>query len=550
MPLSTKFLRRPLTLLLTSPTTIPFLTLIYVAAGISFVWSGYTLNNEGLLTHYWASWARQDFLPVFFYQKVKPILCALYAPITALGSRATLTAHVIVAATSIPLIAATARALGHRLPNLPAFLIAFSPVYFYGGSAGFSNIDAVVGIVLVFYLLEARQQPVVAGLVAGLLPWVRFELAMFTAGVGLYGLFRVRDWRLLFGLAVFPLTYAITGALYHDDLMWLSHFPPSAPFDPNNPIYAGQHIGLQYLLEPAVALTPATALAATLVVARLARFERAVLAYALLSALAMNVLPILRVGNFGSSQRYSLHILPALALLIGRAMDPWWEKQRPSASALVGAFVLAIWVATRQAEGLTAPLIIITTCAAVLAAAWVRAGELALVLTLSLVVVGPWLPRQDEVTRSATAPYLDPMIAWLDEHPELDRFPLYTNAQLLAPQLERLATPREVYVMAGIDMARELVSLTNPDNGQRERIRYFAATDLYGRMLLPPFAPDDLPSNALLVLRVEPRLSLLLPEVAWSSRLEILTETPRIRMARIRPTAPTTPTLVKEPLHE
>src|SRR5207248_3168175 len=124
-------------------------------------------------------------------------LCALYLPRSAAGVHWTLVAHVVVAALSLPMLAAIARALGYRLPNLPALAIALSPLYFYGGPAGLSNTDGAVGICLTLYLLCARRRPVVAGVEAGLLPWVRSELAIFSAVLALHGLLVRRDRALL-----------------------------------------------------------------------------------------------------------------------------------------------------------------------------------------------------------------------------------------------------------------------------------------------------------------------------------------------------------------
>jgi hypothetical protein len=522
--------------LLSDPAAIPLLTAAYVASGIVLVLTDYTLNNEGLLTHYSASWARRDFLPVFFFQKVRPVLCALYAAISAGGPRATLVAHVAVAAMAIPMMAATARSLGHRLPNLPALAVALSPVYFYGGPAGLSNVDGVVGIALVLYLLCARRLPLAAALVAGLLPWIRFELATFSAVMALYLLATEGERSTLFGMVVFPFAYIGAGALYHHDALWIVHFPPSAPFDPGNPIYQGQLIGLRYLLEPALALTPAVALVAGFRLGRLRRIERALLAYAVLTLVAMNVLPIFRIGNFGDSPRYSLHALPALALLIGRALDPWWDGERPGFTSLLGTALLGVWVATREPDG--HPFwILMAVYTLILAAAWLRAGTVAAALTAALILAGPLFPFRTSVIQKVVAPYLDPMSAWLKAHPELRARPIYTNAQLLAPFLERYLPGASVYHMAGIDMARDLNLLTNPDNGQRARIRQLCASDLYGKTLFPPFTPEDLPGDALLALRMDPRLPLLLPSATWSSRLELLVETPTFRIARIRPAA-------------
>src|SRR5262249_8426951 len=158
--------RRAIWFLLTDPAVVPLLTALYVAIGVAFVLSDYTLNNEGLLTHYWASWLRQEFAAVLFFQRTKPVLCLLYAPASAGGPWAAVVAHTVVAATTIPMTAAIGRALGLGLPNFPALAVALSPVYFFGGPAGVSNVDAVTGITLVVYLLCMRRLPFAAGVVA------------------------------------------------------------------------------------------------------------------------------------------------------------------------------------------------------------------------------------------------------------------------------------------------------------------------------------------------------------------------------------------------
>ena len=526
--------RRVTGFLLTAPAALLLLAAVYVAVGIFFVLTDYTLNNEGVLIHYYASWARRDFVPVFFFQRVHPVLCALFAPISAGGARLTLVTHVVVAATTIPMMAATARSLGLRLPNLPAFVVALSPLYFLGGPAGFSNVDGVVGIVLVLYLLCVRRQAFAAGVVVGLLPWVRFELATFSAVMALYALATARARPMLLGMALFPLAYAGAGVFYHQDVLWMARFPGSVPYDAGNPIYQNQKIGLQYLLEPVVAVTPLAALAAAVRLGRLEPLEIVLLAYAALTAVMMNLLPIFHVANFGAMPRYLLHILPALALLVGRVVERWWEGEPPRAVVVLVTALLALWVATRQLDG-RATEILSGAYALVLALAWLRAGTLATVAALALAAVGPLLPLRTEVTREATARYLDPILAWLQAHPARGADPIYTNGQLLALFLERRLPRADVHHMAGTDMARELTLLTNQDNGQRDRIRQLCAVDLYGRTVFPPLAPEDLPSDALLALREDVRLPLLLPPATWSSRREMLFETPDCRIARLRP---------------
>jgi len=90
--------------------------------------------------------------------------------------------------------------------------------------------------------------------------------------------------------------------------------------------------------------------------------------------------------------------------------------------------------------------------------------------------------------------------------------------------------------MLGKEMLYETGFLINAGNGQLDRLAKLSGTEFYGKQLLPPFAPDDIPGNALLILRVDNhRLDQLLPPATWSPRLEVIAETPHYRIARVRP---------------
>src|SRR4029077_7200894 len=108
-------------------------------------------------------------------------------------------------------------------------------------------------------------------------------------------------------MVMFPLAYLGSGALYHHDVLWFVHFPPSTPWEPGNPIANNQLVGLSYLLEPAAALPPVASLAVAVPFGRLTRIEHLLLAYGIVMAVAMNVLAILHVGSYGDSPRYLLH---------------------------------------------------------------------------------------------------------------------------------------------------------------------------------------------------------------------------------------------------
>ncbi len=197
-----------------------------------------------------------------------------------------------------------------------------------------------------------------------------------------------------------------------------------------------------------------------------------------------------------------------------------------------------MWVGTRRQDPNAAQILLVTQ-GLVLAAVYLRAGTLVAALAVMIVLVGPVLPLRTELTQADTARYLAPMTAWLKGHPQERAAPIYTNAQLLAPYLEHHLPGTDVYHMAGPDMVRELALSTDESNGQRERLLRLSRTDCYGKTLWPPFTPDDLPADAILALRSDARLPLLLPPAVWGPRLEPLVQTPDYQIARLRPgTAP------------
>jgi hypothetical protein len=173
--------------------------------------------------------------------------------------------------------------------------------------------------------------------------------------------------------------------------------------------------------------------------------------------------------------------------------------------------------------------------------AWLRPGALAVMLVTALTALGPLLPVRFEVGRALTAAYLDPMVDWLESHPSEAANPIYTNSQLLAPFLYARGHPayKNVSFVVSSEMIHELLFLTNADNGQRERILRLGMENLYGKSVVGPVTPDALPGGSLLALRLENRLPLLFPDEVWAPRLEVLAESPRFRIARLRPdTAP------------
>jgi hypothetical protein len=293
-------------------------------------------------------------------------------------------------------------------------------------------------------------------------------------------------------------------------------------------------IGVRYFLEPLLAVTPIVPVVVALRPAHLQPIERTLVLYVVAAAVVMNVLPIFHIGNFGTVPRYSLVLLPALALLAGRAVEPWWRGERPAIATLAAMFVLAVWLATRQQDGTAAAVLLVGNLLLIAAAAR-PLGTAAVAVAAALMMAGLLLPIHRDVGRSLTASYLEPMVDSLRRHRDRISGPVLTNAQLLSSFAESRLPGADVRFVVPIDMSRDMVLLTNPANGQREEIHRLCETAFYGRTLFGPIRPDDVPADAVFALRVEPRLQLLLPEEVWGSRLEVLEETPVYRLARVLP---------------
>lgn len=493
---------------------------VYVAFGLLFVATDYALNDEGLCIYIFGMWARLDFIPAFFFQKAKPVLELVYLLPSAGGVRGTMAVHVLLAACAMPVFAAVARKLGHSAPNLPAFIVAFSPLYFYGGAAGIENVDGVLGTVLFLYLLVVRENELWAGVVLGMLPWVRHELALLAAIFFVRAVVMDRSRRLAAGILVFPVLFTLAGVVYHRDPLWLLHFPPTTAVPmPGNPVWAP--VTPSTTLENLLSVSPLAALAFAVRLRQLRPVERTLMLFAAVWLVLLTVLPIWRVGNFGFVARYALQLLPALALFASRALDRWREGERPGladVAFLAGLFVL--WLVPHQL--LVGVALALAGVIAVFVLARTGRANAAVVASVLLACAGPALPNDEQLTTAKSASYLAPMTEWLRDGQARTSKPIYTNAHLLAAHLGSAAALPGVDVryLVGVDMNYDLIHLTDPANGQTAAIRALAKRELYGRGVLPDtLDPERIPDGALFLLRTDPRVVLLLPPARWSSHL-------------------------------
>lgn len=511
---------------LTSRRIAWLLAAAYVAWGLGFVATDHVLNDEGLFTHTWASALRAAPLDVFFFQKAKPAVSVLYAPFAALGVRATMTAHVLVAAAALPLAAAVARALGARAPNLAALAVGASPLHFVCGASGVSNTDGVTGALVVLWLLTVRRADVLAGLTLAALPWVRSELGLFCVFVAAWGIAARRP-RFVGAAAAAVSAYALAGAAWHHDAAWLAHFPgATAKPMPGNPVWIAVTLGV--FPATLVATTPFVFVAAASPWRALSTLERVLAAHAVTWLVAMALLVEFKLANFGFVPRYALPALPALALLAARAPDVLGANPRPRrVVAATVATVAAAWGAGSFAWSGAVGVALAAWCVALALAARGRVAA-ALSTVLGLALVAPALPNRLDMTRHDLAPYLPAMTEWLTKHRAEIAGPVYTNSPLLAVYLRHRggADAPNVTFLVGRDQLFEVTALTDERNGQREAIRGVLVDDLNGgRAMLPDDVKlDAFAEGAIFALRNDKRIDLLLPPGEWGPHFEPLVD--------------------------
>ena len=521
-----------------SRTALGVLTAAFAVTGLLLVAGGRVLYDEGLLTYGFARWLFLDPAPAFFFQKIKPITSAVFALPSLGGLNAMLAVHVLVAALVAPLIVAVARAMGIRAPNLAALIVLVSPLFLLGAAAGISNVDGVVGTTLFLYLAVSRHRDWLAGVVLGCLPWIRYELAPFALVMWLFMAIVERRRGLSLGVVVFPFLYAVSGAAYHRDLLWLVHFGPTMPAAmPGNPIWAGERIGLDHVFGTQLLVTAAVGFAFAVDPRRLSPIERVLLLYAVISMILLSALPAVRMWNFGASPRYSLQPLPVFALLAARAFDPFVDGPLPSRRLFLVAAVLGtVWLASDGPPAIQAiPILIAYLGAAALASlGWKRTTTIAVAVTacLGLGIQG---------TQMTTPAYVTPAMTWLNEHAaDIRGATIYTNSKLLPFRIAASGAlaGTDVRFIAAPDLLWEIDGLSNPDNGQRDALRRLVRTELYGRSVLSDeITPDSIPPGSLFVLYDDPRLAPTLPRAAWAGRLQRIGASDSVTIDRLLPPA-------------
>ncbi|MCX4241959.1 hypothetical protein [Paraliomyxa miuraensis] len=506
------------------------LTAAYVGLAGAAVLDGRFLHDEGVLTHLLASLVGREPLATVFLQKARPPLAVLYAPVAPAGFGAFCWAHVLVAALAVPLVASTAARLGHARPELPAAVVALSPMHVAAGAAGLMNADAVVGVALVA-LSWSRQRWLTTGVVAGVLVWVRAELAVLALVLAVWAAWRRRP-RVLLGLCAFPLVYGVAGAIYHRELVWMLWFPPAlaAPME-GNPFWEAHQAqaSLPVVMAAALSITPVVALLGLWRASSAHAVERAGLVFVGLFAGALVLLPRWQLFNFDLSPRYLLPVLPFLALAVSRVVEQWGAEPGAASPRRRGLGLLAFAIlafASERAGGRAGALVVGGLASLAVALGGAGLPALARVPLATLLALGPVVFGDGaRIARHQHSPTLDRMVLRLREHPDWAGRPIYTNEPLLAEMFERGGglPGSTVHYLVQADQLHELTSLSNPNNGQRQALLQALRLGFYGAPVMPDeLTPSAVPAGAVFVLREDSRLALVMPPELWDPLLEVV----------------------------
>ena len=333
---------------------------LYVLGALVVAFEPTSGHDEGQLMFGFARALKIDFLPYFFWQKSKPALALLYLPSAALGFGPYMVLHGLISALAVVLTGEVALALGQKRPWIAALVLAGSPLFAWCTATGISNSDGVAFLVLSLATLLVWRRPGWTGVVLGLMPWVRYECAVFALVIGLVALWTTRSWRLLLGALAWPGVYLGLGALYHRSALWFLRFLPSVSSTSGIEAWEselGRH-SLTTLVTAFGLLSPALVMLVFLRPRALSGIERAmalfvVLFLALFAYTHVAPRALGPVFVLGFSARYALIALPAVALLVGRVFEDLAAREAPRwlDTASVAVLVAAGWGVLARGAG-------------------------------------------------------------------------------------------------------------------------------------------------------------------------------------------------------
>ncbi|MGB1013252.1 MAG: hypothetical protein ACPG4T_03880 [Nannocystaceae bacterium] len=545
----------------------------FFVCGVVMVGADRFLHDEGLLSWFFAEIMANKPIDSLFFLKSRPPLALFYAPVAKLGLDAFLWLHVLLAALCIPLAAAIARSLGQRAPNLVGAAFAVSPMMLATGASGVGNSDVVVGSLLVLYLLTTRRSPAAAGLMAGVLPFIRAEISIFVlgmAGVAIVEWLRSRGssglgdsgdspgkhkvfaqpMRFLAMLPVFGLVLAVAGMVYHQEVLWFLHYPPTliVPGEATAP-----HGKIGYAdaspaqtLAALLSIAPLVGLLALIPWRRMVPVERLCLVTGLVFVVAIRGLPLVGLFHFDDSPRYALPMI-LMMIPLGRLANVW-QANRDSgrwATVVMGALLVA-GIGLQQSEAAPLLLLAVAGWSTVWAVGRLSRPRLALGLAAVLGLIAATSPHLIAATRLESekhARFHEGFADWAGQNSDCVRdCRIITNVYLLAIWGQRDGLFTEDVAIEQLitrDVEEELGKLANHENGQYDTLLGQLRTHYFGRPLLAEeLQPGRLTGEVVFVLQRDRRLAQVMPPEVWDPLLTTLVERDGLWIAAFAPPAP------------
>lgn len=462
------------------------------------------LHDEGLFTYDLAGAFWHSPAATLFFLKAKPVLVLLYAPVVWLGLTPYLLLHAGLAAAATLLVRQTARRLGVAHPNTAGWIMALSLGFAVAASNGFANADGAFFLALFLFLYFSGRHAW-GGAVLGLLPFVRYELALVWLGFLLWDLWTRRDLRFVLASLAFPFAYMAAGALYHRDLLWLlSVFPNSQGipaaigFETPSPRVMGALFHRTVLINLGVLALPAL-----FAVDLRDRRRTFLLGLTWLFFLLTTLFQMGRIFGFDASLRYHVAFLPLLALLGAYALAAAGRAAWIGAGCL-SVLVLAVAEHGRMAMAVAAVLAATRLAARATGRDLIRPTNLALwAAGVGLLVSGLLGGYGGDQHRGAQE-----VMTQLTMDTRYHGQPLYTDLSIA--RFERCAGIEEVHLLANAAILWEGSRFANHDNGQFEAlVRALRA----GRIHLDPGA-HAVQRDAIYLVKDGPRMD------RWRRHLE------------------------------
>jgi hypothetical protein len=481
-------------------------------------------DDEGYQAFMWADALLADPLAIAFVQKAKAVGGLLALPGVLAGWTGYLAWHKVLAGATVLLIGQAARAQGGR-GWVAALVLATSPAFVAGAMQGHSNVQGALVAAVAIRLLVSGRRPALAGLALGTLPWVRSEYVVFVVAAVVAEALAGRARAVLAGVLAFPVAYALAGAAYHHDLLWLVHFPPTVAFPeavcPEYEAIAFETWYLRDLACQATLLLPAWPLLALLSWRSSATRERTWLVTLLVTAFLLLALPFSGFAKFGHTVRYWIVLLPFAALLLDgpSAFAPAAVRNPIAPVALLLAGV-AIVVAAQPGMRFAGVLLLSGFPAFHLLAArrgW-RHGTAASAVLLAVGVAASLASDPPFTERLATSSSREArqVASWLaggDRARRAGRILTNISELALSPELRQAGLDGRTRFIAGYGVLNEMHRLLDHANGQYAAAMAAVAPRLNGGAEWPCrlAATGDL-TGTLLVLRRDVELRFVLPD--------------------------------------